>query len=120
MAAAFLSGFLLYALILGFGKREKRTSKIVTNLAGGFCVSFFAVFFYRPGAWKRAGKYSGRFCDASGPGGFSGKCGPDFADGDYIGGGVRFLDALMVALGIAMGVGIMYFLYYNLTGGILL
>lgn len=45
MAAAFLSGFLLYALILGFGKREKRTSKIVTNLAGGFCVSFFAVFF---------------------------------------------------------------------------
>mgnify|MGYP000217089503 FL=1 len=44
----------------------------------------------------------------------------DFADGDYIGGGVRMLDTLLVALGIALGVGLMYMLYYKVTGGVLL
>lgn len=120
MAAAFLSGFLLYALILGFGKREKRTSKIVTNLVGGFCVSFFAVFFYRLGLGNAPGSILVGSVMPLVPGVSLVNAVRDFADGDYIGGGVRFLDALMVALGIAMGVGIMYFLYYNLTGGILL
>ena len=44
----------------------------------------------------------------------------DFAEGNYIGGGVRFLDALMVALGVSLGVGMMYILYFRFTGRIIL
>ena len=120
MAAAFLSGFILYGLLLIFEKREKKTSKIVKNLAGGFCVSFFAVLFYRLGLGKTPGSILVGSIMPLVPGVSLVNASRDFADGDYIGGGVRFLDALMVALGVAMGVGIMYFLYYNLTGGILL
>ena len=75
MAAAFLSGFLLYALILGFGKREKRTSKIPGR--GILCI-LFCCLFLPAGIGKRAGKYPGGLCNAPGPGGFSGKCSPGF------------------------------------------
>ena len=44
----------------------------------------------------------------------------DFAEGNYIGGGVRFLDALMVGLGVSLGVGLMYILYFRFTGRIIL
>ena len=120
MAAAFLSAFFLYGILLCFGRREKRTSKIVTNMAGGFCVSFFAVLFYRLGLGNAPGSILVGSVMPLVPGVSLVNAVRDFADGDYIGGGVRFIDALMVALGIAMGVGIMYFLYFHLTGGILL
>ena len=105
MLAAFLSGFLLYVVLLAFEKREKTTSKIVLNMIGGFCVSLFAVFVYRiplvPGV---------SLVNAV----------RDFAEGNYIGGGVRFLEALMVALGIALGVSLMHVIYFRMTGGSLL
>lgn len=44
----------------------------------------------------------------------------DFADGDYIGGAVRLMDAILVAMGISLGVGVMCFLHYRLMGGALL
>ena len=107
MLAAFLSGFLLYLVLLAFEKREKTTSKIVLNMIGGFCVSLFAVFFYRIGLGNT-------------PGSILVNAVRDFAEGNYIGGGVRFLDALMVALGIALGVSLMHVIYFRMTGGSLL
>ena len=107
MLAAFLSGFLLYVVLLAFEKREKTTSKIVLNMIGGFCVSLFAVFFYRIGLGNT-------------PGSILVNAVRDFAEGNYIGGGVRFLDALMVALGIALGVSLMHVIYFRMTGGSLL
>ncbi len=120
MLAAFFSGFLLYVLLIAFERREKQTSKIVLNMAGGFCVSFFAVLFYRLGLGKTPGSILVGSVMPLVPGVSLVNAIRDFADGDYIGGGVRFLDALMVALGISLGVGLMYLLYYYLTGGVIL
>ena len=118
--AAFLSGFLLYLILSVMDKREKATSKIVVNLIGGFCVSLFAVVFYQIGLGNSAGRILVGSIMPLVPGVSLVNAVRDFAEGNYIGGGVRFLDAIMVALGIAMGVGLMYMLYYRLTGRIIL
>ena len=44
----------------------------------------------------------------------------DMADEDYISGSVRMLDAILVFLCIAMGVGFVIALWNQITGGILL
>ena len=44
----------------------------------------------------------------------------DIADGDYIAGSVRMLDAILVFLCIAVGVGAVITVYHRLTGGMLL
>lgn len=118
--AAFLSGFLLYMVLIALERREKQTSKIVTNMIGGFCISLFAVVFYRLGIGNTPGSILVGSVMPLVPGVSLVNAVRDFAEGNYIGGGVRFLDALMVALGISLGVGLMYILYYRLTGGIIL
>lgn len=120
MLAAFLSGFLLYVILIAMGRREKNTSKIVVNLVGGFLIAFLAVLFYRIGLGDSPGAILVGSVMPLVPGVSLVNAVRDFAEGNYIGGSVRFLDALVVALGIAMGVGLMYMLYYRLTGGIML
>ena len=44
----------------------------------------------------------------------------DLADGDYISGAVRLLDAILVFLCVAIGVGSMFIIYHRVFGGILL
>ena len=44
----------------------------------------------------------------------------DIADGDYIAGSVRLLDAILVFVCIAAGVGLVITTYHGLTGGRLL
>ena len=44
----------------------------------------------------------------------------DIADGDYISGAVRLLDAILVFLCIAIGVGVMFTIYHGLMGGVML
>ena len=44
----------------------------------------------------------------------------DIADGDYISGAVRLLDAILVFLCIAIGVGVMFTVYQRVAGGVLL
>ena len=44
----------------------------------------------------------------------------DIADGDYISGTVRMIDALLVFLSIAAGVGFVISVYHHLTGGAML
>ena len=112
-AAAFLAGFLLYVLLVVLEKREKKTSKIVLNLLGGFWASFLAVVFYRMGVGDNYGSILVGSIMPLVPGVSFVNSIRDFADGDYIGGGVRMLDTLLVALGIALGVGLMYMLYYK-------
>ena len=41
----------------------------------------------------------------------------DIADGDYIAGSVRMMDALLVFFCIAMGVGLVFSLLHRFTGG---
>lgn len=116
LLAAFLTGLFLYAVLLALEKREKQTSKIVVNIMGGFLVSLCSVIFYRIGIGDRPGMVLVGSIMPLVPGVSLVNAVRDFAEGNYIGGGVRFLDALVVALGIAMGVGLMYILYFRLTG----
>ena len=44
----------------------------------------------------------------------------DIADGDYISGSVRMLDAMLVFFCIAMGVGLMFTIYGRIGGGMTL
>ena len=44
----------------------------------------------------------------------------DIADGDYISGAVRLLDAILVFLCIAIGVGVMFTIYRRFAGGAML
>lgn len=44
----------------------------------------------------------------------------DIADGDYISGSVRMLDAMLVFFCIALGVGLMFTVYSRLMGGAML
>ena len=43
----------------------------------------------------------------------------DIANGDYISGAVRMLDATLIFLSIAVGVGVMFMIYHALTGGVM-
>jgi uncharacterized membrane protein YjjP (DUF1212 family) len=43
----------------------------------------------------------------------------DIADGDYISGTVRLLDAIFVFLCIAIGVGLMFTIYQRVMGGVM-
>lgn len=116
VVAAFLSGVFLRCILLAIERRKKTTSKVVENLIGGFCLSLFAIIFYRMGIGESPGKILVGSVMLLVPGVSLVNAVRDFAEGNYIGGGVRFLDAVMVALGIALGVGMMYILYFRLTG----
>ena len=43
----------------------------------------------------------------------------DIANGDYISGAVRMLDAILIFLSIAIGMGVMFMIYHRLTGGVM-
>jgi len=43
----------------------------------------------------------------------------DTINGDYLSGTVRLLDAILVFLSIAIGVGVMFTIYHALTGGVM-
>lgn len=116
-AAAFISGFLLYAYILYSGDR---ISKIVGNITGGALVTFLCLVMYH----LRLGSHISSMIIGSVipmiPGVAFTNAIRDIADGDYIAGSVRMLDAMLVFLSIALGVGVVFTLYYRMTGGILL
>lgn len=116
IAAAFLSGFLLQCILWLIRKRKKTTSKIVVNFIGGFSLALFSLLFHRAGIGNSPGKILVGSVMLLVPGVSLVNAVRDFAEGNYIGGGVRFLDAVVVALGIALGVGLMYILYFRLTG----
>lgn len=120
MLAAFLSGLIPFILVQAMDNREKKASKIVVNLIGGFSVTLCAVLFHGWGLGNAVGKILVGSVMPLVPGVSLVNAVRDFAEGNYIGGAVRFLDALMVALGISLGVSLMYILYFRFTGSIIL
>ena len=82
-AAAFLSGFLLYVLLVALEKREKKTSKIVLNLLGGLR-KYTGWLHYASGTRRLFCKFHPGFCgrrlyrgrcqDAGYPSGSPGHC----------------------------------------------
>lgn len=116
--AALLSGLLLYIYVLHVS--SPKLSKLVGNIGGGALVTFLCMIFYHLGLGHHISSMIIGSVIPLIPGVAFTNAIRDIADEDYISGSVRMLDAMLVFLGIALGVGLMFTLYHRLTGGILL
>lgn len=116
--AAFVSGFLLYVYLLYLG--APKLSKLVGNIGGGALVTLLCMIMYHMNFGHHISSMIIGSVIPMVPGVAFTNAIRDIADGDYIAGSVRMLDAMLVFLGIALGVGLMFTLYHRVTGGILL
>jgi uncharacterized membrane protein YjjP (DUF1212 family) len=112
--AAFVIGILLYLylrLICG------RFSKIVENISGGMLITILTILFTQlPFGMDMSHIISGSIMPLVPGVAFTNGI-RDIADSDYISGAVRMIDALLVFLSIAAGVGFVLSVYHRLTGG---
>lgn len=115
--AAFAAGFLLYLFILNFSSKR---SKIVGNILGGALVTLLCMMMYHMHIGHNISSMIIGSVIPMVPGVAFTNAIRDIADGDYIAGSVRMLDAMLCFLCIAFGVGIMFSFYQRITGGILL
>lgn len=115
--AAFLAGLLLFIYVLKIS--APHMSKIVGNIIGGMLVVLISLACR--GAWSSlnlSAMISGTIMPLVPGVAFTNGI-RDIANGDYISGIVRMLDAILVFLCIAIGVGVMFTIYHALTGGIM-
>lgn len=115
---AFFAGALLYLFVLFVS--QPRLSKIVGNILGGSLVTLVccAMYLLREGGsldYMIIGSIMPLIPGVS----FTNAI-RDIADGDYISGSVRMLDALLIFFCIAIGVGMAYSLLRGIVGGDLL
>ena len=115
-ATAFIAGFLLYIYVLKIGVR---LSKIVGNIIGGALVVLIALLcrMALPGL-NLSAMISGTIMPLVPGVAFTNGI-RDIANSDYLSGVVRLLDALVVFISIAIGVGVMFSIYHGVTGGIM-
>lgn len=116
--AAFLAGFLLYIFVLSVS--APHLSKIVGNIMGGALVTFLCILLYGVGLGVHLDKMIIGSIIPLIPGVAFTNAIRDIADGDYISGSVRMLDAILVFFCIAMGVGLVFLISHRITGGVIL
>ena len=117
--AAFLIGFLSYVWVLFAGKHN--LSKIIVNIVGGVIMTVLALAFrhipFLP-ILKLDGLMVGAIMPMI-PGVAFVNAIRDIADTDFLSGLVRMIDALLVFVYIAIGVGVTLSIYNTMMGGIL-
>ncbi len=117
--AAFLIGFLSYVWVLFAGKHN--LSKIIVNIVGGVIMTVLALTFmhipFLP-ILKLDGMMVGAIMPMI-PGVAFVNAIRDIADTDFLSGLVRMVDALLVFVYIAIGVGVTLSIYNTMMGGIL-
>ena len=117
--AAFLIGFLSYVWVLFAGKHN--LSKIIVNIVGGVIMTVLALAFMRipflP-ILKLDGMMVGAIMPMI-PGVAFVNAIRDIADTDFLSWLVRMIDALLVFVYIAIGVGVTLSIYNTMMGGIL-
>lgn len=116
--AAFFTGVILYTYVLFIS--GPHLSKIVGNIGGGALVTFLCAFFGVLGVGQHLNYMIIGSIMPLVPGVAFTNSIRDIADGDYISGSVRMLDALLVFFCIAIGVGMAFSLCRGMTGGVLL
>ena len=117
-ACAFIAGALLYLFVLFVS--GPRLSKIVGNILGGGLVTLVCSGLYLlRGGGQLDYMIIGSIMPLI-PGVSFTNAIRDIADGDYISGSVRMLDALLIFFCIAIGVGMAYSLMRGILGGELL
>ena len=117
-AASFLAGLLLYAYVLLLS--TPYMSRMIGNVLGGVLASAACVALYGLGLGDDLSHMIIGAIIPLIPGIPFTNGIRDLADGDYISGSVRLLDALVTFLCIATGVGVVIALYHSMTGGGLL
>ena len=117
MAANFLIGLILYSFLL---KTGGRLSKITGNILGGALVGVccLAAYYAGLGGHLRPMVMGGILPLVPGLAFTNGI--RDLADGDYISGAVRMLDAILVFVSLGAGVGAVFLAYHHMFGGVLL
>ena len=115
---AFFTGFILYAYVLKL--YTPHLSKIIGNIGGGALVTVLCMFLCRIGLGESMNYMIIGSIMPLIPGIAFTNGVRDIADGDYIAGSVRLLDAILVFVCIAAGVGLVITTYHGLTGGRLL
>lgn len=117
-AVAFVAGLLLYVFVLLVSRAHM--TKIMRNICGGALVTLICILSYRLGLGENISQMIIGSIIPLVPGVAFTNGIRDIADGDYISGVVRLLDAILVFLCIAIGVGVMFIVYHRIFGGILL
>ena len=115
---AFAAGLLLYVFVLSVS--GSRMTKITKNICGGALVTLVCIASYRLGSGEHLSNMIIGSIIPLVPGVAFTNGIRDIADGDYISGAVRLLDAILVFLCVAIGVGVMFLLYHRIFGGVLL
>lgn len=116
--AAFISGIILYLYVLFI--KFPHLSKIVGNVGGGALVTVICHILYIIGLGHHLNFIIIGSVMPLVPGVAFTNAIRDVADGDYISGSVRMLDALLIFFCIAIGVGMGLTILNALTGGALL
>lgn len=115
--AAFVTGFLLYVYVLSC---SSKMSKIVANMIGSAFATGLCLLMFHAGIGHHMSSMIIGAVVPLVPGVAFTNAIRDIADGDYIAGTVRLLDALLVFVSIALGVGLMLSINHRITGGNLL
>jgi uncharacterized membrane protein YjjP (DUF1212 family) len=115
--ASFFAGFLLYIFVI---YTAPHMSKIPLNIFGGGIVTLFCILFYNIGFGDDMSHMIIGAIIPLVPGVPFVNGIRDIADGDYISGAVRLLDAMLVFMCIAIGVGIVFTVYHRVFGGAIL
>lgn len=115
--AAFIAGLLLYIYVLKIS--APHLSKIVGNIFGGMLVVLISLACHHAGLGiSMSPMISGTIMPLVPGVAFTNGI-RDIANGDYIAGAVRMLDAILVFMSIAIGMGVMFMIYHSLTGGMM-
>ncbi|WP_071433696.1 threonine/serine exporter family protein [Angelakisella massiliensis] len=114
---SFWAGLLLYCYLYGIENRS--LSKITSTIGGSALATLVSVVLFRLGLGANLNQIVIGSIIPLLPGVSFTTAIRDIADGDYIAGSVRMLDAMLVSLCIVAGVMLVYTLYHRLTGGFL-
>ncbi len=117
-AGAFIAGLILYIYVWKI--YEPHLSKIIGNIGGGALVSALCILLHQLHLGETMDQMIIGAIMPLVPGIAFTNGVRDIADGDYIAGSVRLLDALLVFVCIAAGVGLVITAYHKLTGGMVL
>ena len=115
--AAFFCGLLLFWFVYAFNHRKKKTSKIVLNILSGIMVSIVCFLLHK----LQIGSDLNHMIIGSImpllPGVAFTNAIRDLANEDYISGTIRMVDAILVGICIAIGVGVVYSIYTRIFPG---
>ena len=116
--AAFIAGIVLYTYVVFIS--EKYLSKILGNILGGALIVIVCILCFHLNIGTHLENIISGAIMPMVPGVAFANGIRDMADGDYISGAVRLLDAILRFLCIAIGVGTVFSIYHGIAGGIML